>query len=437
MWCGSILKGKGESAAMKKIPLTIASTILAGAMIFASACAVGEPEKEEFEPYEYTHTTELKQFELYEYSHIKDIDRTVIVTLSELGYPDFTLSGEEKSITPSVEYWLPEDATQGPDTWYIIHLHFLIEFDEATGGGFCSVSAKVNDRTGASVQFETLTVNDSPFIRISGEPATSTSTKIEVRYYNYMSSMSIKPGKNVMTFKLEVYQRTKVKSVTILNDTGLESTTVPPSDYEEGLKLTQEEQEKAKGLAFSDPRVQAIAEGKEYAIRITKANGIPRPSDEPPDDDIEVRLVFATTYMIEDVQAGALDIFVDLNERKVTYLFPLRPSGMPELTESVREKAVDIALSDADVQNLLEGKEYEITRIGPCQGGPVGRLGANMDITFDKAYPFKGDFPSFPEKTDYLDAQITRLEVFVNLKEGKVVQIFPMIVPQAPNGGEK
>lgn len=410
----------------KKLP-AIASIILAGLLLFSSACKVPEPEAEP-EPYEYTHSTELRQFEIYENDHIKDIERSVVMTLEQLGYPDLTLSGGEESEAPSVEYLLPQDATQGPDTWYIVHLHFLIEFDAATGGGFGSVAAK---GASTSVQFETLRVNDSPYIRISGEPATSTSTRMEVRYYNYMSLRSVKPGLNVMTFSYKEYQGTKIKSLTIFNDTGIESTTVPPSESQAERKLSQEEQEKAEELAFSDPRVQELAEGKEYAVRITKANGIPRPSDAPPDDDIEVRLVFARTYMIEDVEATALDIFVDLNEGKVTYLFPLSSSGMPELTESVREKAVNIALSDADVQNLLEGKNYEITRIGPSQGGPVGRLGANMDITFDKAYPFEGDFPYFPEEREFLDKPVEGIEVFVNLKEERAVQIWPDIALEA------
>ena len=416
---------------MKRKQLAIASIILAGVLL-SSACGVQEPEAKP-EPYEYTHTTELRQFEIYEYDHIKDIDRTVVVTLGELGYSDFTLSGGEEADFPFVEYLLPEDATQGPDIWYIIHFHFLIEFDDATGGGFCDVQASPS----ASVQFETLVVNDSPFIRISGESATSTSTRIEVRYYNYMGSMAVKPGGNLMTFKFKEYQGTKIKSVTIFNNTGIETTTVPPSGYEEGLKLTQEEQEKAKEIAFSDPGVQAIAEGKEYAIRITKANGVVRAAGEVPEDEVEVRLVFATTYMIEDVEASALDIFVDLDEGKITYMFPLSPFGMPELTESAKEKAVNIALSDADVQKLLEGKEYTITRIGPCEGGDVGRLGANMDITFDKAYPFKGDFPGVPGKTEYLDAQLTGIEVFTNLKEESVIQIWPYTVQEIPDGGER
>lgn len=356
----------------------LASIILVG-MPLSTACGEQAPETKETEPYDYTHTTELKQFEIYEYDHIKDIDRTVVVTLGELGCSDFALSVGEQAGSHSVDYMMPEDVTQGPDTWYIIHLHFLIEFDEKTGGGFCEVQAS----PGASVQFETLTVNDSPFIRISGESATSTSIRIEVRYYNYLSTMGIKPGKNVMTFSYKEYQGAKIKSVTIFNDTGIESTTVAPSEYEEQMKLSQEEQEKAKEIALNDPIVKEIVEGKEYSVRITQADEIIQAENE-----VEVRLVFATAYMIEDVEASALDIFVDLDEEKITYLFPLRSSGMPGLTVSVREKAVDIALSDADVQKLLEGKEYEITRIGPCQGGHVGRLGANMDITFDKAYPF-------------------------------------------------
>jgi len=408
---------------MKTGVLIIICTILTGLIVLASACQ--EVQRAKPESYEYTHTTELKRFEIYEPERIKDAERSVVTTLGQLGYGNLTIAGGEEAETPTIKFALPDDATQGPDTWYLMNFHFLVEFEEDSGSGFCDVRAK----PGASVQFETLRVNDSPYIRINGQDAASTSTRIEVRYYNYLSLRSVKPGKNEMSFTYKEYQGAKVKSLLIFNDTGLESTTVSPLKSHEERKLTQEEQEKAKELAFSDPRVQAIAEGKEYAIRITKANGIPRPSDEPPDDDIEVRLVFATTYMIEDVQASALDIFVNLDEGKVTYLFPLRTSGMPELTESVKGKVIEIALNDPDVQKLLEGKKYEITRIGICQGGPVGRLGANMDINFDKAYPFKGEFPHSPGDSYYLDSQIKGLEVFVNLKEERVVEIFDMSLP--------
>jgi hypothetical protein len=412
---------------MKKLLVIVIITLIC-TTISNSGCRVPEPGTKP-EPYEYTHTTELRQFEIYENDHIEGADRSLVMNLAQLGYPDLTLDSSEEAGAPAIEYTLPDDATQGPDTWYIIRFHFLIEFDETTGGGFCSVAAK---GASASVHFDTLRVNDSPLIRVSGEPETSTSISLDVCYYNYMSLSSVKPGKNEMTFRLEESQGAKVKSVTIFNDTGIEATNVPPSDYDAERKLTQEEQAAAKELAFSDPGVQALVEGKEYALRITKGNGVVRAANEPPDNDIEVRLVFAETYLIDGVEADALDIFVDLKEEKITYIFPLIPSGMPELTESAKEKAVNIALSDADVQKLLAGKEYEITRIGPCQGGPVGRLGANMDITFDRAYPFQGDFPYFPEERKYLDKPIEGIEVFVNLKNERVIQIWPDISPEAP-----
>jgi hypothetical protein len=400
-------------------------SIILSVMLLVSGCA-GPGAKPK--PYEYVHTTELNKYEIYETERIRDAERSVVLTLEQLGYGELALAGGEEEETTTVEYTLPDGTTQGPDTWYLINFHFIIEFEEATGGGFCDVQAK----PGASVQFETMKVNDSPYIRISGEDAASTSTRIEVRYYNYLSLRGVRPGKNEMRFTYKEYQGAKVKSMTVYNDTAIEVTSMAPSAYDEELKLSPGEQERAREIAFSDPRVQELAEGKEYATRITRADGLVRPADEPPDDDIEVRLVFAENYMIEDIEASALDVFVDLNEGAVTYIFPLGPSGMPELTANARERAVNIALSDADVQKLLEGKEYTITRIGPSQGGPVGRLGANMDIAFDKAYPFQGDFPYFPEERNYLDKAIEGIEAFVNLKEERVVQIWPDIAPEVP-----
>jgi hypothetical protein len=51
-----------------------------------------------------------------------------------------------------------------------------------------------------------------------------------------------------------------------------------------------------------------------------------------------------------------------------------------------------------------------------------------MDIVFDKSYQFTGEFPYFPNERKYLDKPIEGIEVFVNLKEEMVVQIWPDIV---------
>jgi hypothetical protein len=109
-------------------------------MSLGTGCAGDETEKPE--PYEYTHTTELKKFEVYEIDRIKDAERVVLVTLEQLGYNDMTLAGGEEVSTPAIVYSLPGDATQGLDTWYLINFHFLVEFEEDTGGGFCDVRAE-------------------------------------------------------------------------------------------------------------------------------------------------------------------------------------------------------------------------------------------------------------------------------------------------------
>jgi hypothetical protein len=409
---------------MRKLCI-LASIILMSITITSSACNI---HKTTLQPYEYTATNEIKYVNYYESGRIRDAERTTVMTLEQLGYSDIELKNEEEVESPGIEFILPSDAAQGPDKWYIIDFHFFVEFEESTGGGYCSVIVKPV----GSVDLEVTKVDDAPLIRVGGQSVKS--TKVDVRYSRYFGLSSIKPGKNLMSFSFKEYQRAKTKKVTIYKDTGISVTTTAPSEYDEEQKVTAEEQGKAREIAFKDKRVQEMVEGKEYSERITKANSPVKPAGVPIDDDIEVRLVFAETYMIEDIEASGLDIFVSLKEGVVTYIFPLDSSGMPGLTESVREKAVHIAMVDINVQKLLEGKEYRVTRTGGCEGGPVGRLGANMDITFDRAYLFQGDFPYFPDEKKYLDMSIEGIEVFVNLQNGTVVQIWPDTVSVVKNG---
>jgi len=410
--------------------LTIICTILTGLIVLVSACQEAQEAKPE--PYEYIHATELKRFEIYEPERLRDAKKSVVMTLKQLGYGDLTITGGEEAETSTIEFMLPDDATQGPDTWYLMNFHFLVEFEEDSGSGFCDVRAK----PGASVQFETLRVNESPYIRINGQDDASTSTRIEVRYYNYLSIRSVRPGKNEMSFTYKEYQGARVKSVTVYNDTAIEVTGMAPSASDEGIKVSPQEEEKARKIAFGDLRVQELVKDKEYAVRTTRADGMLRSLGEPPDDDIEVRLVFAQNYMIEDIEAAGLDIFVNLDEKIVTYLFPLGLNGMPELTSSAREKAVDIALADARVQQELAGKPYAVEKVGITMGGPVGRLGANVRFTFDTPYPLERQAPLAPER------QQTGVKAFVNLREERVVDVLPVTEPVVtelqllPPGGE-
>jgi len=401
---------------MKRKTILLLNSVLLSVIFLAAGC--GEEGNKEPAPYEYTSSDEIKQIDYYEGGRIRDAERTLLLNLEQLGQADLMITGGEEASSPEIEYTLPEGATQGPDTWYIFYFHFLIEFEGETGGGFCDVRAS----PGATVEFETLRVNDSPFIRISpyanSGSGSSTSTRIEVRYYVYMTLHSVKPGKSTMSFSYEEYQGARIKSVKVFNDTGIETTSTAPSEAEAGSKLTEEETSMAKEIAFGDARVQEIASGKEYALRITRSEDMIRLADEPPDDDIEVRLVFAQTYTIDGVEATALDVFVDLEEAVVTDLFPLGDSGMPGLTDSEKERVVAIALADARVQEMLAGRPYAIGYLGISMGGPVGRRGANVQFVFDTPYPLEPDAPMMPERL------LTGVTAFVNLSEGKVVQIY-------------
>jgi len=386
-------------------------TIVLTGLLLVSGCA---PYESTTAPLSNQNTAndELEQIVLYEYERIRDAEKTEVVSLEKLGYDNLTLPVGNEVSTPVIEYILPDNATQGPDTWYIFNLHFLIEFEDNTGEGFCTVSAK---GTGASVNFETNIVDGALSVDIGNRSLDS--TMIEVCYYNYMMIRSIKPGRNEMYFAFTQQQGVRVRNIIIYKDSGIVTTGTAPSDYEQGLKLTEDTQARAEDLVFEHPWVQEVAEGKEYTLRIMKSEGIVRPADELPDSDIEVRLVFGKTYMIEGVEASALVVFVNLDEYVVTDIYPLNTNGMPALTESTQERAVAIALNDPIVREELEDKEYTVGHVGVSIGGPVGRLGANVLFVFNEPFTLDPVIPSAPAR------QQTGVKAFVNLKEAKVVQV--------------
>ena len=208
-----------------------------------------------------------------------------------------------------------------------------------------------------------------------------------------------------------------MRNIIIYKDSGIVTTGTAPSDYEEGLKLTEDSQTRAEDLVFKHPWVQEVVEGKKYTLRIIKAESMVRPANELPDNDIEVRLVFEKTYTIEGVEASALVVFVNLDDAVVTDIYPLDTNRMPALMESTKERAVAIALSDPIVREELEGKKYTVGHVGVSTGGPVGRLGANVLFVFNEPFSLDPVIPSAPAR------QQTGVKAFVNLKEAKVVQV--------------
>jgi hypothetical protein len=118
-------------------------------------------------------------------------------------------------------------------------------------------------------------------------------------------------------------------------------------------------------------------------------------------------------------------------------------SNLPEVTQSEKEQAVEIALNDARIQELLEDKEFVIApegRIGLWHAEPeLGgiKLGVAFEIDFDKAYFLAYDWPyvdwrddeksAIVQKTRHFEGDIRGLIVLVDMRdgEGKVATIIP------------
>ena len=118
---------------------------------------------------------------------------------------------------------------------------------------------------------------------------------------------------------------------------------------------------------------------------------------------------------------------------------------LPKLTEAEKQRAIEIALGDPRIQELLEGKKYEVAPedLGGPSIGPMGvmtehgwkKLGAALDIRFDRTYlieydwlhyePTDREMTSFEEKPIRASGKVRTLKITVHFESGRVVMIAP------------
>jgi len=136
--------------------------------------------------------------------------------------------------------------------------------------------------------------------------------------------------------------------------------------FEPPREPTSEERQEAIDIALLDSEVQELLDGREYEIRDVRC----MPSLRGQDMQISVRIDILNAS--ED-DPGSILAMVDPDEEVVVAAVPIEtfaaafpPSGlMPPpiepLTSVEEQHATDIALSDPDVQELLEGREYNVS----------------------------------------------------------------------------
>jgi len=82
-------------------------------------------------------------------------------TLDDLGFGEVAVPADQQVARVSVEYQLPSDAAQGPENWYIIHLHTQVEVAADSRDGLAIISVLHNGWASAQIQVISKRVGDS------------------------------------------------------------------------------------------------------------------------------------------------------------------------------------------------------------------------------------------------------------------------------------
>jgi hypothetical protein len=101
--------------------------------------------------------------------------------------------------------------------------------------------------------------------------------------------------------------------------------------------------------------------------------------------------------------------------------------GIPEVTAEEKQRAIEIALDDFTVQQLLAGKNYEIApddKIGVWHTGNI-KLGVAFEIDFDKPYFIDMELPRYQHEPFHVSDEVQGLIISVLLEESHVASILP------------
>ncbi len=157
------------------------------------------------------------------------------MSLKDLGFShvEVPLHEEGRSLGPRLERWgasvpisLPEGAQQGPEDWWLLYTHFLVEFDEDTGPGNVTINAGINGRTAIQLII-TSHGHGKGFTASQLELVTGwteTFTLAPQQTYaiaNYSQKAGIIPGPGRLSFGLRKTNEVRVKRLVFFDDTKL------------------------------------------------------------------------------------------------------------------------------------------------------------------------------------------------------------------------
>ncbi|RLG58166.1 MAG: hypothetical protein DRN88_01455 [Candidatus Hydrothermarchaeota archaeon] len=150
-------------------------------------------------------------------------------SLADMGYGDITLGDVQKNYT--INYLLPENATQGPENWYVLRLNFTIEI---SGNGLVYLSADTNRYTCAQIKFEVQNKSIMwSWANLTEFKKGKAFSNVSIFFSNYLRYKGVKSGVNNLTIKLEKYGDVKIEKVVIYsNSSGIEYSNKSPAKLE-------------------------------------------------------------------------------------------------------------------------------------------------------------------------------------------------------------
>lgn len=199
-----------------------------------------------------------------------EINAPGLWSLPRLSAHKIVFSTDRRLERSSIPFSLPSGASQGPKRWYLMKLHFTIEFAKASKPGFVFVSGLTNGRAAAQIEFyvqrsapggRVVRWRTLDYIR-GGRSGTTKNRRVEIRFENYLQFRGVRSGRNVLTIQLERYDGVEVESLTVHPDSGIVLTQTGPAR----LRIDVE------------PSSKRVSVGDEFVLRYTVKNVGQRPA---------------------------------------------------------------------------------------------------------------------------------------------------------------
>jgi hypothetical protein len=214
--------------------------------------------------------------------------------------------------------------------------------------------------------------------------------------------------------------------------------------YGVGAKL----EERLERIALADSGIQTLIEGRDYSFT---ADGH---IIEDKDYNLSVGVRLKDDINKEDFQewmnggrqdsniieeyVGILNIgynekyyiTFDMDKEIISHLESAGGSiaNIPEVTAEEEQRAVEIALADVTLQQILEGKEYQLApdgKIGVWHSGDI-KLGVSFEISFDRVYIIDAELPNYQRDSQRVTGGVEGLLISVLLEESRVASIAPI-----------